>query len=58
MKVEIAKESRNRYDSIESLKNYLENDIPKLQGMLKFEQSEREEADNSILTKSTEESQK
>jgi hypothetical protein len=57
LKIEISKESRNRYESIENLKNYLENDVPKLQGLLKFEQSEREENDNSILKKTNEEVQ-
>lgn len=55
LKIEISKESRNRYESIENLKNYLENDVPKLQGLLKFEQSEREENDNQILKKTNEE---
>lgn len=54
LKIEISKESRNRYESIENLKNYLENDVPKLQGLL-FEQSEREENDNQILKKTNEE---
>jgi len=57
LKIEISKESRNRFESIENLKNYLENDVPKLQGLLKFEQSEREENDNGILKKTNEEVQ-
>jgi hypothetical protein len=57
LKIEISKESRNRYESIENLKNYLENDIPKLQGLLKFEQSEREENDTNILKKTNDEVQ-
>ena len=50
-KIEISKESKSRFESIENLKNYLENDIPKLQGMVKFEQNEREEADNKMINK-------
>ena len=43
--------SRNRYQCIENLKTYLENDFPKLQGLVKFEQSERESNDEEISKK-------
>ena len=36
LKIEISKESRNRYECIENLKTYLENDFPKLQGLVKL----------------------
>ena len=55
LKIEISKESRNRFESIENLKTYLENDIPKLQGLVKFEQNERVENDNITLKKVQEE---
>lgn len=58
LKVEISKESRNRYESIENLKSYLENDVPKLNEMIKAEQERREEGDEVILKKSGDEVQK
>ena len=48
LKIEISKESRNRYECIENLKTYLENDFPKLQGLVKFEQGERESNEEAI----------
>ena len=63
IKIEISKESRNRYESIENLKTYLEvlqlfyisyqNDVPKLQGLVKYAQGEREVNDENILRKVT-----
>jgi hypothetical protein len=53
LKVEISKESRNRYESIENLKGFLENDIPKLQEFIKSEGERREEGDDAILAKVT-----
>ncbi len=55
LKVEITKESRNRYESIENLKNHLENDVPKLNNFLKAEQNKREENDDEIAIKILEE---
>ena len=55
LKIEISKESRNRYQCIENLKTYLENDFPKLQGMVKIEQDERENTDFSLNKKILEE---
>ena len=51
LKVEISKESRNRYESIENLKGFLENDIPKLHDFIKSEGERREEGDELILNK-------
>jgi hypothetical protein len=51
LKGEISKESRNRYESIENLKNYLENDFPKLNEMVRIEQNQREDKDDDILMK-------
>ena len=51
MKVEISKESRNRYESIDNLKGFLENDIPKLHDFVKSESERREEGDDLILNK-------
>ena len=52
LKIEISKESRNRYECIENLKT---NDFPKLQGLVKFEQGEREQNDDAISKKILEE---
>ena len=52
---ELAKESKNRYDSIEHLKQCLENDFPRLQEALKNESIEREEADASLQRRVEEE---
>ena len=37
LKLEISKESGNRFECIENLKSYLENDVPKLNEMLNNE---------------------
>lgn len=58
LKIEISKESRNRYQCIENLKTYLENDFPKLQGLLKIEQSDRENNDTALNDKIQEETGK
>ena len=42
LKVEVSKESMNRYECIENLKSYLENDVPKLNEMITTEQEKRE----------------
>ena len=42
LKFDLARESRNRTEALESLKNYLEVDIPKLQEALRAESIERE----------------
>ncbi len=55
MKSEVSKESRHRFESIENLKSYLENDIPKLNETIKLEQEKREEGDDLILNKTNDE---
>ena len=45
LKNDVSKESRNRFESIEHLKNCLENDFPKLQEVIKTEGIEREDND-------------
>ena len=53
LKVEISKESRNRYESIENLKGFLENDIQReivMSGICK----RREEGDDILLKKLSE----
>ena len=42
LKFDFANESRNRIEALESLKNYMEVDIPKLQEALRAESIERE----------------
>jgi hypothetical protein len=58
LKNEISKESRNRYESIENLKSYLENDVPQLNEMIKSEQDRRMEGDEIISRKVTDDIQK
>ena len=48
LKNEISKESGNRFECIENLKSYLENDVPKLNEMLNNEKIKREEGDDTI----------
>ena len=55
LKNEISKESGNRFECIENLKSYLENDVPKLNEMLNNEKIKREEGDDSIDKKTTDE---
>lgn len=45
LKQDVAKESRNRFESVEHLKSCLENDFPKLQEVVKTESIDREEND-------------
>ena len=58
LKNEISKESRNRYESIENLKSYLENDVPQLNEMIKAEQDRRVEGDEIISRKVNDDIQK
>ena len=55
LKNEISKESGNRFECIENLKSYLENDVPKLNEMLNNEKIKREEGDDAIDKKITDE---
>ena len=55
LKNEISKESGNRFECIENLKSYLENDVPKLNEMLNNEKIKREEGDDTIDKKITDE---
>ncbi len=55
LKTEISKESGNRFNEIENLKSYLENDVPKLNEMLNNEKIKREEGDDTIDKKTTDE---
>lgn len=48
LKADVSKESRNRYESVEHLKQCLENDFPKLQEVIKTESLEREENDSHL----------
>jgi hypothetical protein len=58
LKNEISKESRNRYESIENLKSYLENDVPHLNEFIRAEQDRRVEGDEIISSKVTDDIQK
>lgn len=55
VKVELQKESKMRYDNIENLEYYFERELPKIQEGLKQEQNEREENDNTNISKLNEE---
>lgn len=48
LRTELAKESKNRNESIENFSFYLENEIPKIVEQMKNEQYERDEFDNRI----------
>jgi hypothetical protein len=48
LKNELAKEERNRNESIENFKFYLETEVPKIVEQMKNEQSDREEGDNTL----------
>jgi hypothetical protein len=55
LKHELAKESKNRNESVENFTFYLETEIPKIIDQLKNEQLERDEKDNEISKLITEE---
>lgn len=55
VKSELQRESKSRYEAIENLEFYFEKELPKIQEGFKIEQNEREENDNSNLTKLNEE---
>lgn len=48
LRSELAKEAKNRNESIENFSIYLENEIPKIVEQMKKEQYERENTDNRI----------
>ena len=48
LKHELAKESKNRNESIENFTFYLETEIPKIVDQLRNEQLDREDRDNDI----------
>jgi hypothetical protein len=48
LKNELAKESKNRNESVENFTFYLETEIPKIVDQLKNEQLEREEKDTEL----------
>lgn len=48
LKNELAKESKNRNESVENFTFYLESEVPKIVDQMKGEQMEREEGDNNI----------
>ena len=58
IKLELQRESKTRYDSIESLEYYFEKELPKIQESFKQEQNERDESDNTNLVRLNEECQK
>jgi hypothetical protein len=45
---ELAKESKNRNESVENFTFYLESEVPKIVEQMKGEQMDREEGDNEI----------
>ena len=55
IKEEVEKEMESGKENLSYLKGFLENDIPKLHERLQIEMQEREEQDNMIIMKTTEE---
>ena len=51
LRAEVCRESRIRYEAVESLKGCLKNDFPKLQEMIKQEQAQRETSDAIVREK-------
>jgi hypothetical protein len=45
----LSAESRNRYESVEQLKQSLENDMPRLQEIISTEQETREQKEQGIF---------
>lgn len=58
VKLELQKESKQRFESIENLEYYFEKELPKIQDGFKQEQIERDENDNSNVLRLNEESQR
>lgn len=58
IKVELQKESKQRFESIENLEFYFEKELPKIQEGFKQEQTERDEYDNNNVLRLNEESQR
>ena len=55
---ELQSQSKIRYDAVENLENYFEKELPKIQSGFKIEQNEREDGDNNILIKLSDEAAK
>jgi hypothetical protein len=55
IKEEIDKEAEHGMENVGHLRGFLENDIPKLHERLQIEMQEREEQDNMIIQKTSEE---
>lgn len=55
---ELAKEEKNRNESLENFQRIIDTDIPKIQDSLKDEQMEMNENDNALNTRITEETQR
>lgn len=55
IKEEVEREMDSGKENLSYLKGFLENDIPKLHERLQIEMQEREEQDNMIIVKTSEE---
>jgi hypothetical protein len=55
---ELAKEEKNRNESLENFQRIIDSDIPKIQDSLKDEQMEMNDNDNALNTRITEETQR
>ena len=55
IKEEVEREMESGKENLSYLKGFLENDIPKLHERLQIEMQEREEQDNMIILKTSEE---
>ena len=58
LRTELAKESKQRFDILENLKNCLENDFPKLNEEIKLEIYQRDQQDLAVQDKVSSELEK
>jgi len=55
LRAEVIRESKLRAENIELINNTLESDLPKLNEAIRVESNEREEVDNAMMKRYTEE---
>ena len=56
--VDLQNQSKIKYDAVENLGKYFEKELPKIQSGFKIKQNEREDGDNNILIKLSDEAAK
>ena len=55
---DLQNQSKIKYDAVENLGKYFEKELPKIQSGFKIKQNEREDGDNNILIKLSDEAAK